>query len=119
MQLGALFGKDPADAKLYRLPLGDGQGVRDLTPYANGFLVLAGPAADGGGAYAIYWWDGESENIRHLRDLADVTGMESARPKLYFSSMKARPDCGRSSCSTARRKALRSQSKCLGHDDGR
>jgi Protein of unknown function (DUF3616) len=74
VQLGALFGKDPAEAKLYRLPLGDGQGVRDLTPYANGFLVLAGPAADGGGSYAIYWWDGASENIRRLRDLADVTG---------------------------------------------
>lgn len=73
VRLGALFGTDPADAKLYRLPLGDGQGVRDLTPYANGFLVLAGPATHGD-AYAVYWWDGVSENTRLLRDLADVTG---------------------------------------------
>ena len=73
VRLGALFGTDPADAKLYRLPLGDGQGVRDLTPYANGFLVLAGPATDGD-AYAVYWWDGVGENTRLLRDLADVTG---------------------------------------------
>jgi len=74
VRLGALFGMDAADAILYRLPLGDGQGVRDLTPYANGFLLLVGPAADGGGAYGIYWWDGASEDVRGLRDLADLTG---------------------------------------------
>jgi hypothetical protein len=79
VRLDALFGMEPADAKLYRLPLGDGQGVRDLTAYANGFLVLAGPAADGGGAYAIYWWDGESENTRHLRHLTDVIGKNRKR----------------------------------------
>lgn len=72
--LGALFGTDLADPKLYLLPLGNGQGVRDLASYANGFLVLAGPAAAGGGNYAVYWWDGASESIRLLRDLADVTG---------------------------------------------
>ena len=38
-----------------------------------------GPTADGGGSYAIYWWDGESENIRRLRDLADVTGENGKR----------------------------------------
>jgi hypothetical protein len=84
VRLGALFGKDPADAKLYQLPLGDGQGVRDLTPYASGFLVLAGPAADGGGSYEIYWWDGESENIRRLRDLADVTSGKRKAEALLF-----------------------------------
>lgn len=74
VSLNFLFGTEPADPKLYRLPLGSGQGVRDLAPYANGFLVLAGPAMSGGGVYAIYWWDGTSENVRLLRDLADVTG---------------------------------------------
>jgi hypothetical protein len=74
VSLGYLFGTEPADPKLYRLPLGSGQGVRDLAPYADGFLVLTGPAADGGGVYEIYWWDGTSENVRLLRDLADVTG---------------------------------------------
>jgi hypothetical protein len=78
VRLGALFGMDPADAKLYRLPLGDGQGVRDLTPYANGFIVLAGPAAHGG-TYAVYWWDGVSETTRLLRDLADVTANDRKR----------------------------------------
>ena len=72
--LGGLFGTEPADAKLYLLPLGNGQGVRDLASYSTGLLVLAGPAAAGTGNYAVYWWDGASENIRLLRDLADVTG---------------------------------------------
>jgi len=72
--IGGLFGTDPADPKLYLLPLGNGQGVRDLASYASGFLVLAGPAAAGGGNYAVYWWDGASERISLLRDLADVTG---------------------------------------------
>ena len=79
VRLGALFGIDPADAKLYRLPLGEGQGLRNLAPYANGFLVLVGPTAEGGGAYAVYWWDGASENTRHLRDLADVVGKNGKR----------------------------------------
>jgi hypothetical protein len=72
--LGGLFGTEPADPKLFLLPLGNGQGVRDLASYAGGFLVLAGPAAAGGGNYAVYWWDGASESIRLLRDLADVAG---------------------------------------------
>jgi hypothetical protein len=72
--LDGLFGKDPADPKLYLLPLGSGQGVRDLASYTTGFLVLAGPAAAGGGTYAVYWWDGASESVRLLKDLADVTG---------------------------------------------
>jgi Protein of unknown function (DUF3616) len=72
--LGGLFGTDPADPKLYLLPLGNGQGVRDLASYTTGFLVLAGPAAAGGGNYAIYWWDDASESIRLLRDLTNVTG---------------------------------------------
>lgn len=78
VRLGALFGMDPVDAKLYRLPLGDGQGVRDLTSYADGFIVLSGPATDGG-TYAVYWWDGVSENTRLLRDLADVTAKDGTR----------------------------------------
>jgi hypothetical protein len=78
VRLGALFSEDPADAKLYRLPLGDGRGVRDLTAYGNGFIVLAGPAT-GDGAYAVYWWDGINENTRLLRDLTDVVGKDGKR----------------------------------------
>lgn len=78
VQLGALFGGDAPDAKLYQLPLGDGRGVRDLTAYGDGFIVLAGPAT-GDGAYAVYWWDGVSENTRVLRDLVDVIGQDGKR----------------------------------------
>jgi hypothetical protein len=78
VRLGALFSEDPADAKLYRLPLGNGRGVRDLTAYGNGFIVLAGPAT-GDGAYAVYWWDGINENTRLLRDLTDVIGKDGKR----------------------------------------
>jgi hypothetical protein len=78
VRLGALFGEGAPDAKLYQLPLGDGRGVRDLTAYGDGFIVLAGPAT-GDGAYAIYWWDGVSDNTRLLRDLADVVGQDGKR----------------------------------------
>jgi hypothetical protein len=74
VSVGALFGTDAADPKLFRLAFGNGQGIRDLTSYANGFLVLTGPAGDSGDNYAVYWWDGASDNVRSLRDLADVTG---------------------------------------------
>jgi uncharacterized protein DUF3616 len=72
--LDALFGGGAPDARLYQLPLGDGQGVRDLAPLDNGFLILAGPTADGPGRYAVYWWDGDGDNVRFLRDLADIIG---------------------------------------------
>jgi hypothetical protein len=91
VRLSALFGTNPADAKLYQLPLGKGQGVRDLTPYASGFLVLVGPAANGRGVYTIYWWDGASENTRHLRDLADVTSNGKRKAEALLP-LGARPD---------------------------
>jgi hypothetical protein len=72
--LDALFGGGAPDARLYQLRFGDGQGVRDLAPLDNGFLILAGPTADGPGRYAVYWWDGDSDNVRFLRDLADLIG---------------------------------------------
>jgi len=70
----ALFGSGPAPHTLYRLPLGDGQGVRDLASLDDGFLVLAGPSADGGGAYSVFWWDGKTENVSFLKDISEVTG---------------------------------------------
>jgi hypothetical protein len=77
--LGSLFGTEPATPKLDRLPLGEGRGVRDLAAHGDGILVLAGPTADGGGAYSVYWWDGASENVRLLKDLAEVTGKKGKR----------------------------------------
>ncbi|WP_339036841.1 DUF3616 domain-containing protein [Bradyrhizobium symbiodeficiens] len=70
VEVASLFGngKSP-DHRLYRLPLGDGRGVRDLAPFGNRVLVLAGPAADGAGSYAVYAWDGASESVELLKDL--------------------------------------------------
>ena len=55
--------------RIFRLPLGHGRGVRDLTVFEGNILVLAGPVADGPGDYAIYFWDGNSENVRFLAAL--------------------------------------------------
>ncbi len=77
--LDALFGGGAPNARLHGLQIGDGQGVRDLARLDDGFLVLAGPSADGPGRYAVYWWDGDSDNVRFLRDLADIIGDDRER----------------------------------------
>jgi Protein of unknown function (DUF3616) len=64
----ALFGDGTASNRLFRLKL-DGRGVRDLAFFEDGILVLAGPAASEPGIYAIYSWDGESEDARLLSEL--------------------------------------------------
>jgi hypothetical protein len=69
-----IFGKAAPDARLYRLPLGRGTSVRDLAAFGDGVLVLAGPITSEPGPFGIYWWDGESDNARLLKDLADVVG---------------------------------------------
>jgi hypothetical protein len=53
--------------------------VRDLAPFGEGVLILAGPAADERGSYAVFWWDGQSEDARMLADLAGVTGKKGKR----------------------------------------
>jgi hypothetical protein len=65
-----LFGGSGSGHLLFRLPLGDGRGVRDLAGFEGRILILAGPVADGPGAYAIYSWDGESEGVRLLTELS-------------------------------------------------
>jgi hypothetical protein len=74
-----VFGKATPDARLYRLHLGKGTSVRDLAAFGDGVLVLAGPVASGRGPFGIYWWDGESDNARLLKDLADVVGKSGKR----------------------------------------
>jgi Protein of unknown function (DUF3616) len=74
-----VFGNASPGARLHRLPLGDGRGVRDLAAFGDGVLVLAGPTASDPGPYAIYWWDGESDEVRLLKDLADIVGADGAR----------------------------------------
>jgi hypothetical protein len=79
VSLGSLFGSGAPDAHVHRLRLGEGQGVRDLAPLSDGFLILAGPSADGPGKYAVYWWDGDSDRVRLLRDLSEVVGDDRER----------------------------------------
>ena len=67
--LDALFDGGAAQHKLFRLPLGPGRGVRDLAALEGGILILAGPVASEAGTYAIYSWDGESENVKLLAEL--------------------------------------------------
>ncbi|MET4519491.1 hypothetical protein ACVWZR_002591 [Bradyrhizobium sp. i1.3.1] len=69
-RIDTLFGGSGTDHRLFRLPLGDGRGVRDLAVFENGILILAGPAGNGPGVYAIYAWDGESEEVRRLAELS-------------------------------------------------
>jgi hypothetical protein len=77
--IDGVFGNASPDARLHRLPLGEGRGVRDLAPFGDGVLVLAGPTASDPGPYAIYWWDGESEDVMLLKDLADIVGTSGER----------------------------------------
>jgi hypothetical protein len=79
VSLSALFDSGEPDARLYRLRLGDGQGVRDLAAYERGVLILAGPSADGAGPYAVFWWDGKSEQVRFLKSLSDLTANDPDR----------------------------------------
>jgi len=72
--VNSAFGNAPPDARLHRLPLGNGTGIRDLAVYRDGILVLAGPTASDPGPYAVYWWDGERDSVKLLKDLADVVG---------------------------------------------
>ena len=72
--VNGVFGKAAPASRLYRLPLGKGASVRDLAAFGDGILVLAGPIASDPGPFGIYSWDGESDNVRLLKDLADVVG---------------------------------------------
>ena len=51
------FATPVTDAEVLYLTLG-GRGIRDLAGLRDGFLVLAGPSAEGPGSYQLYWWDG-------------------------------------------------------------
>lgn len=74
-----LFGNAAPEPRLWKLPLGEGIGVRDLTVFGDGMFVLAGPTSSEPGPYAIYWWDGKSNDARLLRDIADAVGKKGKR----------------------------------------
>lgn len=69
VSLEALFDGGNLQRRLFRLPLGAGRGVRDLAVFEKDILILAGPVASGPGTYAVYAWDGASENVRLLSEL--------------------------------------------------
>lgn len=67
--LGHFFDRKPADAKVHYLDLGKGHGVRDLAPYRDGVLILAGPVGDVDGTYSVFWWKGSGKRVKLLKDL--------------------------------------------------
>jgi hypothetical protein len=75
----ALYGSEAAEPKLFLLRLGEGRGVRDLAPFENGLLVLAGPAGDEAGPYSVYWWAMENEEIRFLADITTLADASEHR----------------------------------------
>ena len=59
VSLGSLFDQGPLDPKIITLDLG-GRGIRDIAYDRGVFTILAGPAADTGGDFAVFSWDGTS-----------------------------------------------------------
>jgi Protein of unknown function (DUF3616) len=72
VRLDALFGDAPAEPKLEKLRLGAGRGVRDLSVFAEGLLVLAGPTGDDEGAYTVHWWSPTSGSTQLLADITQA-----------------------------------------------
>jgi hypothetical protein len=79
VSVNALFDGGSPEARLHMLPIGEGRGVRDLAPFANGLLVLAGPSGEHDGPYGVYWWDGSGESIRLLADITAATEADEKR----------------------------------------
>ena len=77
--IDSLFEGGEPDARLQFLDL-RGRGIRDLAAFENGFLVLAGPAAEADGKYAIYFWDGE-ETLNRLAELPKFTAKKGKQAK--------------------------------------
>jgi uncharacterized protein DUF3616 len=57
VSLGRLFDQGPLDPEITKLDLG-GRGIRDIAYDHGVFTILAGPAADSGGDFAVFDWDG-------------------------------------------------------------
>jgi hypothetical protein len=70
VQINTLFGGTGTAHRLFQLSLGGGRGVRDLTAHGEFILILAGPVRDGAGTYAVYSWDGQTENVKLLSELS-------------------------------------------------
>ena len=51
-----LFGSEPLDPVLHKIPLGDRIGIRDMARWADGFLLLTGPVNDSPPVQQIVSW---------------------------------------------------------------
>ncbi|MBY3271379.1 MULTISPECIES: DUF3616 domain-containing protein [Rhizobium] len=90
VSLKGLAAGSELDAKLFKLPLGEGMGIRDLASEGDHFLVLAGPSADVSGRYSIYSWDGIAEaNIAPVLALTDIPGAGDSRKAETLISVSA------------------------------
>jgi hypothetical protein len=74
----ALYGSEAAEPQVVFATFGRGS-VRDLAPFENGLLVLAGPAGDEAGPYSVYWWAMENEEIRFLADITTLADASEHR----------------------------------------
>lgn len=59
-------------SKVFKLPLGEGTGIRDLARDGNRILVLAGPGPDIAGAYTIFSWDGAGDAVTPIISLTGI-----------------------------------------------
>ena len=85
VSLAGLTGSGPLDGRLFKLPLGEGQGVRDLASYKDGILVLAGPVGDEAGRAVIHRWDGASDDgCRSLLDITELARTDEQRKAEAF-----------------------------------
>ena len=78
--LDALF--DGGDAQRRVVPLAARPGLAGCAispPIEDGILILAGPGACQCGTYAIYSWDGASENVTLLSELDAIRSRAEAR----------------------------------------
>ena len=86
VSVAAVFDDAPPDAVLHLLPVGRGEGVRDLAPFGSGILVLAGPAGSAPGPYVVYWWDGSTDRLRFLADITRATNAsEDLKPEAILA----------------------------------
>ncbi|MBY0320692.1 MAG: DUF3616 domain-containing protein [Reyranella sp.] len=80
--LDSLFGSGSGGARLDVVKLDEGRGVRDLAPYKDGLLVLAGPVGSAKDRYDVYWWDTSSPDMKHLGDITNqAQAAEQSKPE--------------------------------------
>ncbi len=78
----SLFGGEADAGTLHLLELGFGRGVRDLAPFGDELVILAGPGPDQPGTYSIFrWTPADGPTARFIADVpcdADQPGKPEA-----------------------------------------